>query len=160
MPEAAAWPRFCKAIGRTEWLDDPRFVDGSSRYRHMQALVAGVDEALAAKGRDEWGEIFDREGLIWGPVLALHEVVITSYSIHYTKLYDTADDRPALRLALDFNRAWAMINQALADAQVPITDVDRTAGIVYAEISDKILNQEGEGWFLKRWLTRDRNNFV
>ncbi len=74
MPEAAAWPRFCKAIGRTEWLDDPRFVDGSSRYRHMQALVAGVDEALAAKGRDEWGEIFDREGLIWGPVLALHEV--------------------------------------------------------------------------------------
>ncbi len=75
-----------------------------------------------------------------------------------SELVRTADDRPALRLALDFNRAWAMINQALADAQVPITDVDRTAGIVYAEISDKILNQEGEGWFLKRWLTRDKKS--
>lgn len=78
MPEAAAWPRFCKAIGRTEWLDDSRFVDASSRYRNMQSLVAGVDEALAARGRDEWGEIFDREGLIWGPVLALHEVASDS----------------------------------------------------------------------------------
>lgn len=72
-----------------------------------------------------------------------------------SELIRTADDRPALRLALDFNRAWAMINQALTDAQVSIKDVDRTAGIVYAEITDKILNQENEGWFLKRWLTRD-----
>ena len=33
-----------------------------------------MDEALSAKTRDEWGEIFDEVGLIWGPVLALHEV--------------------------------------------------------------------------------------
>ena len=40
----------------------------------MAALVEGIDAALAVRGRDEWGAIFDAAGLIWGPVLALHEV--------------------------------------------------------------------------------------
>ena len=40
----------------------------------MPELVAGIDAALAHKSRDEWGEIFDAEGMIWGPVLGLHEV--------------------------------------------------------------------------------------
>ena len=40
----------------------------------MEALIDIIDAALAEKSRDEWGEIFDKAGLIWGPVLALHEV--------------------------------------------------------------------------------------
>jgi crotonobetainyl-CoA:carnitine CoA-transferase CaiB-like acyl-CoA transferase len=74
MPEAAAWPRFCKALGGEAWIEDPRFADAKGRYRNMAELVAEIDQALAARSRDEWGEIFDRAGLIWGPVLALHEV--------------------------------------------------------------------------------------
>jgi crotonobetainyl-CoA:carnitine CoA-transferase CaiB-like acyl-CoA transferase len=72
--EASAWPKFCRAIGREEWLADPRFTDAKTRYRNMATLVEGVDAALSAKSRDEWGAIFDAVGLIWGPVLALHEV--------------------------------------------------------------------------------------
>lgn len=74
MPEAAAWPKLCKAIGAEALLGDPRFADPSSRYRNMSDLVTAIDAALAKRSRDEWGAIFDREGLIWGPVLALHEV--------------------------------------------------------------------------------------
>ncbi|MDZ7686455.1 MAG: CoA transferase [Gammaproteobacteria bacterium] len=74
MPEPAAWPKFCKAIGRDEWLEDERLQDARGRYRLMHELVPKIDETLAAKSRDEWGEIFDAAGLIWGPVLALHEV--------------------------------------------------------------------------------------
>jgi len=74
MPEPAWWPRFCQAIGREDWLEDERLQDPRSRYRHMPELVEGIDEALARKSRDEWGAIFDEAGLIWGPVLALHEV--------------------------------------------------------------------------------------
>ena len=74
MPEESAWPRLCRVIGRTQWLDDPRFVDARARYQNMAALVDGIDAALAAKGRDEWGVLFDAQGMIWGPVLALHEV--------------------------------------------------------------------------------------
>jgi crotonobetainyl-CoA:carnitine CoA-transferase CaiB-like acyl-CoA transferase len=74
MPEAAAWPRLCRAIDREVWLDDERFKDGKSRYQNMAVLVGLIDAALAAHGRDEWGRIFDEHGIIWGPVLALHEV--------------------------------------------------------------------------------------
>lgn len=74
MPEASAWPKFCRAIGHEEWLEDDRFADARSRYRLMHELVPAIDEALAARSRDEWGRIFDDAGLIWGPVLALHEV--------------------------------------------------------------------------------------
>ncbi len=74
MPEPSAWPKFCKSLGLDHWLEDERFVDGSSRYRHMEELTNGVDEALSHRGRDEWGVIFDEAGLVWGPVLGLHEV--------------------------------------------------------------------------------------
>ena len=75
MPEDSAWPLLCKTIGRDDWLDDERFVDLRGRFQNMEEIVAGIDEALAARSRDEWGAIFDEVGIIWGPVLGLHEVV-------------------------------------------------------------------------------------
>lgn len=75
MAEESAWPLFAETIGASHLLEDERFVDMRSRFRNMPALVAAVDEALLERSRDEWGEVFDEAGLIWGPVLALHEVV-------------------------------------------------------------------------------------
>lgn len=74
MMDAGAFERLCRTIGRDEWLQDERFQDGKSRYQNMRVLVEGVDESLSKKTRDEWGIIFDKAGLIWGPVLTLDEV--------------------------------------------------------------------------------------
>lgn len=76
MPNDSAWPLFARTIGCEHALDDERFVDLRSRFKNMPDLVAVVDEALSKRTRDEWGEIFDKAGLIWGPVLGLHEVVV------------------------------------------------------------------------------------
>ena len=75
MLDSGAWERLCRAIGRQDWLADERLTTGRDRYQHMPELVDGVDATLAAKSRDEWGAIFDEHGVIWGPVLGLHEVV-------------------------------------------------------------------------------------
>lgn len=75
MPEERSWPLFARTIGREEWLADERFADVRGRFRNMPELVEGIDEALSLHSRDEWGEIFDAAGIIWGPVLGLHEVV-------------------------------------------------------------------------------------
>jgi crotonobetainyl-CoA:carnitine CoA-transferase CaiB-like acyl-CoA transferase len=40
----------------------------------MAELIDLIDNALSVKSRDEWGKIFDEAGLIWGPVMGLHEV--------------------------------------------------------------------------------------
>ena len=73
MLDGGAWERFCRAIGREDWLEDERYATGKSRYRHMAELVDGIDATLGQKTRDEWGKIFDEAGLIWGPVLTLDE---------------------------------------------------------------------------------------
>jgi crotonobetainyl-CoA:carnitine CoA-transferase CaiB-like acyl-CoA transferase len=70
----ASFEKFVAALGAEHWLEDPRFEDAKSRYRNMEALVSAVDEVLATRSRDEWGEAFDRVGLIWGPVQTLDEV--------------------------------------------------------------------------------------
>lgn len=74
MPEPSAWPKFCKVIGRQDWIEDERLQDARGRFRNMKELVEGIDAALSKKSRDEWGAIFDEQGFIWGPVLTLDEV--------------------------------------------------------------------------------------
>ena len=67
--------RQCADVDRTEWLSDERFATVKGRFDHMAEIVQRIDEALAAKRRDEWGALFDDNGMIWGPALGLHEVV-------------------------------------------------------------------------------------
>jgi crotonobetainyl-CoA:carnitine CoA-transferase CaiB-like acyl-CoA transferase len=74
MPEPFWWPRFCESLGKPEWIKDERFVEARDRYRSMDILVPMIDEVLITKTRDEWGVIFDEHGIIWGPVMGLHEV--------------------------------------------------------------------------------------
>jgi crotonobetainyl-CoA:carnitine CoA-transferase CaiB-like acyl-CoA transferase len=74
LPDTAYWPRMCQAIDVEGLIDDERFADASARYRNMAELIDLMDAALAKRSRDEWGEVFDKAGLIWGPVMGLHEV--------------------------------------------------------------------------------------
>ena len=74
MPEPFWWPRFCDALGKPEWKEDERFLEARDRYRRMDILVPMIDEVLMTRSRDDWGRIMDEQGIIWGPVLGLHEV--------------------------------------------------------------------------------------
>ncbi|MCP4084575.1 MAG: CoA transferase [Actinomycetia bacterium] len=74
MPADSAWPKLCRAIGLEHLLEDERFETKKDRFQNMATIVDAIDMALSAKSRDEWGEIFDDQNFIWGPVLALHEV--------------------------------------------------------------------------------------
>jgi crotonobetainyl-CoA:carnitine CoA-transferase CaiB-like acyl-CoA transferase len=74
MPDAAYWPKLCAAIGLEHLTNDERFIDSSARYKAMPQLIELFDQALSERTRDEWGQKFDTAGLIWGPVLSLHEV--------------------------------------------------------------------------------------
>ena len=74
MPEPHWWPRFCKALGKEEWTENERYKEARDRYHKMAEMIPMIDEVFMQKSRDEWGEIFDEHGIIWGPVLAIHEV--------------------------------------------------------------------------------------
>jgi crotonobetainyl-CoA:carnitine CoA-transferase CaiB-like acyl-CoA transferase len=81
IPDTAYWAPMCRAIGIEALIDDERFIDSRARYRNMAKLIDLLDTALAKKSRDDWGSIFDKAGLIWGPVLGLHEVAQDPHAI-------------------------------------------------------------------------------
>lgn len=57
------------------------------------------------------------------------------------------DGRPRLAMALDFDRAWATVSQALAKAELDITDVNRDQGVMYLRVTEADLRGEEDGMF-------------
>ena len=53
----------------------PRFSSHQKRIENSAKLVSILDEVLLTKTRDEWGKLFDENGVLWGPVLSNAEVI-------------------------------------------------------------------------------------
>ena len=69
------WPALCRAVGRPEWLDDPRFADARARAANAVELIAELDQIFATKPLDEWAEIFDAEpDFFWSPINTIEDV--------------------------------------------------------------------------------------
>lgn len=70
------WPALCRAVGRPEWRDDPRFADARSRAANSPALIVALDEIFATRPLDEWAQVFAGEpDFFWSPVNTLEDVV-------------------------------------------------------------------------------------
>ena len=70
------WPALARAIGRPEWLDDPRFATGRDRAMNARELVSELDAVFATRTRDEWAEAFETEpDVFWAPVNSVDEVL-------------------------------------------------------------------------------------
>jgi crotonobetainyl-CoA:carnitine CoA-transferase CaiB-like acyl-CoA transferase len=52
------WGVLCDCIGKPEWKSDARFVDFKARLAHRDLITELLDEALSARGTDEWLELF------------------------------------------------------------------------------------------------------
>ena len=60
------WPFICKAIDRTDLLEDERFSSMDSRTEYRKELVAILDEIFITRTREEWAELFTgNEDIIW-----------------------------------------------------------------------------------------------
>lgn len=71
------WPNFCKALGRPEIVDDPRFIDGPARIANREALNGLIEEALAKyataiDAAEDWG--FNHHVPI-APILTVEQAV-------------------------------------------------------------------------------------
>jgi crotonobetainyl-CoA:carnitine CoA-transferase CaiB-like acyl-CoA transferase len=68
-------PAVCRALGRPDLLDDPRFESASTIRKHRTEVIALLDELIAKEPLDVWAERFDREGVWWAPAQSPAEVV-------------------------------------------------------------------------------------
>ncbi len=70
------WPPLCRAIGRSDWLTDPRFSSARSRAINGVELIAELDRIFATKPLDEWAEVFATEpDFFWSPINTVEDVV-------------------------------------------------------------------------------------
>lgn len=70
------WPPLCRAVGRPQWLTDPRFDTPQARAANAATLIAELDEIFATRTLAQWAESFAAEpDLFWSPINALEDVV-------------------------------------------------------------------------------------
>jgi crotonobetainyl-CoA:carnitine CoA-transferase CaiB-like acyl-CoA transferase len=69
------WPKFCAAIEKPEWANDPRYDGLAKRREHSRELTAQLDAIFATRTRAEWAARMDAQGLIWAPVATLPDVI-------------------------------------------------------------------------------------
>ena len=70
----AIWERLARAVGRPDWLADPRFADVLARVRHRAELTRELEAALAGASVEHWVELLNAAGVPAGPVLDVAEV--------------------------------------------------------------------------------------
>lgn len=62
------WPGFCRAIGRPELIDDPRFDSDEHRAANLKACVATLDGIFASRTLQEWQSILAQQPGQWNIV--------------------------------------------------------------------------------------------
>ncbi|OGO49452.1 MAG: hypothetical protein A2148_08220 [Chloroflexi bacterium RBG_16_68_14] len=69
------WPAFCKAIGRPELEQDPRFAGYFERMSHLAELYALLDEIFLLKTSAEWMTLLAEADCICAPVATYEDLV-------------------------------------------------------------------------------------
>ena len=84
------WERLCRAIGRGDLLDDPRFVTREQRKAHRSALKAALEETLRQKPASDWDEVLRQAGVPAAPVVSVPEA-LASPQVRHRRLVTTLD---------------------------------------------------------------------
>jgi crotonobetainyl-CoA:carnitine CoA-transferase CaiB-like acyl-CoA transferase len=69
------WASLARALGRPEWLDDPRFLTAALRQEHIDARLELTQEVLRSRTSAEWLDRLDAEDVPCAPVLRRKDVI-------------------------------------------------------------------------------------
>ena len=94
------WPPLCRAVGRPEWLTDPRFADPRARAVNAVQLVAQLDEIFATRSLEEWAEVFAGEpDFFWSPINSLEDIVADEQFHTAGGIVDVPDGESSIAMA-------------------------------------------------------------
>lgn len=68
------WQRFCQSVGRTEWLEDSRFLTNEDRVRHRAILIEWLNQWFSADTVEKWLDELLAAGIPAAPVNRVDEV--------------------------------------------------------------------------------------
>ena len=70
----AIYKRFCAAMGREDWLTDPRYVTPPKRSVNRDAMNTEIEAITRRRTSREWIELFNRVGVPAGYIYGIDEV--------------------------------------------------------------------------------------
>lgn len=90
----AGFDRFAEMVGRSDWVDDPRFATLGQRVRHRDELNAAIGAVLRTRPTQDWIDLL-AESFPCGPVYRVPEVFADPQVRHLqvTAMVDGPDDR-------------------------------------------------------------------
>lgn len=91
------WLPLCRAVGKPEWAQDPRFVSPRSRVAHREELAERFRRVLASATRAQWIERLRAERIPFAPVNDYAEAVADPQVVH-RGLIHTLDHETAGRI--------------------------------------------------------------
>ncbi len=69
------WERLCRGIGRTDFLEDPRFATNTDRVKHRKECVDALAEIFVTQPTAHWVSLISDSGVPCGPINKVSEVV-------------------------------------------------------------------------------------
>jgi len=101
------WQRFCRAIDRTDLIEDERFATNVDRVAHRDELNDILDDVFVTRTTDEWQHRFQKARALFGPVLTIPEAVEQEQaratglvtSVEHPKLGPIPTMRPVIELS-------------------------------------------------------------
>ncbi len=107
------WRRFCDAIGRAEWTDDPRFAKNSDRVENRAALIAAVTEIFQSRKTDAWLKVLNEAEVPCAPVQTIDKVFKAPQVLHRKMLaevdHPTAGSVPMAGIPVKFSLTPASV---------------------------------------------------
>ncbi|MEM7045788.1 MAG: CaiB/BaiF CoA-transferase family protein [Pseudomonadota bacterium] len=68
------WRRFCKAVGKEDWLNDPAYRTNADRHQHRDRMNGEIEEITRTKTSAEWVELLLAAGVPSGPIYRIDEM--------------------------------------------------------------------------------------
>ncbi|MFQ5399728.1 MAG: CaiB/BaiF CoA transferase family protein [Anaerolineae bacterium] len=68
------WAKFCRAVGREEWVEDERFATNAARSQNRHILIPLLNDLFGARDAAEWLALCDKIGLPAAPINNLEQV--------------------------------------------------------------------------------------
>ena len=76
------WKLLCKALGKEEWIKNPKYATNSKRVENRDELINILSEIFKSKSRDEWLKILEDNGVPCAPVNNVGEILSDPQVIH------------------------------------------------------------------------------
>lgn len=113
------WANLCRAIDKTEWIEDKRFETMAQRRSNYEELESRLVEIFVQKPRSEWLAIFDRSGVIASAVNNIQQVAedrhVNSREMIVQVKHKRLGDLKVVGTPLKFSRTPCRIEKASPD---------------------------------------------